>query len=253
MKKWKFSALIILFFCLPLSVPAQTKDAKKPLQLAIQEPSVEQRLKPVSQRVVYIPPAPKKRAPSRRHPPGGTRTVDTFLSKQSIQLYVLSPVHIAHTVKAQPTLYWHISHGTDLEAVFTLTETGKDAVEPLIEKTLPMPVTAGFHTVRLADFGKDLEFGSIYEWSISLVKDSQFSAGDIVEKGWIKRVPGNTLSENNRSPDDCVVRAKTYAERGIWYESLESIMEAKAGSVCRNLSAKTRSDLLEQAGLTSLK
>jgi hypothetical protein len=155
----------------------------------------------------------------------------------------LAPDHVAETVSAQPSLFWHIDGlpRGDSELIFTLLD--EDALDPVAEARLARPTGAGIQRVRLADLGVSLRPDREYEWSISLVVDSGPRSHDAVTTGYIRRV-AEPLELAARAPD-----VSSYAELGLWYDALESVSDSIDARPLDSSLREQRSALLRQAGL----
>jgi Domain of Unknown Function (DUF928) len=189
---------------------------------------------------VYRPPV--RGAPGGRVG-GGTRgyTRDTFV------LSVLAPDHMGLTVSEQPSLYWAISNATTLPVELAVMDPRK--TEPVLEKRLPSPVTAGVHRIRLADYGVRLDPGVAYRWSVTVVPDANRRSRDILAGATIERVETEAelrekvgRSEKDRLPF-------LYAESGLWYDALAAISELIETAPQDSALQKQRDALLSQAGL----
>jgi hypothetical protein len=189
---------------------------------------------------VYRPPV--RGAPGGRVG-GGTRgyTRDTFV------LSVLAPDHMGLTVSEQPALYWAISNATALPVELAVMDPRK--TEPIVEKRLPSPVTAGVHRIRLADYGVRLEPGVAYRWSVTVVPDANRRSRDILAGATIERVETQAdLGEKlGKSAKDRL--PFLYAESGLWYDALAAIAELIETAPQDPALQKQRDALLSQAGL----
>jgi hypothetical protein len=199
----------------------------------VQDPSAG-KLASVSapQPVVYKPP---RRGSPRARVGGGTRA-----RRALPQPLVLAPSP-ALTERASPSLFWHLDGdpGGSVQVEFTLIEL--DGIEPLVEKTLPQPSGAGIRRIRLSELGVELAPEREYEWFISLVPSPDNKSKDIVSGASIIRVAG-AIPSAPRSPQD-------YAERGLWYDALESLMDALDEQPGSQAIAAERDSLLRQGGL----
>ena len=187
------------------------------------------------QPVVYKPP---RRGSPRGRVAGGSRSAIAALPEP----LALAPDHVAETISASPSLFWHLD-GTPPETariVFTLIEAS--AVTPIVERQLPLPASAGIQRVRLADLGITLDRDVEYEWSISLQPAGDDHTNDVVSQKYLRRVDPGELG--GRPPS-----ARAFAEQGLWYDALEALSDAidlAPGDV--ELRAQ-RDSLLRQAGL----
>ena len=93
----------------------------------------------------------------------------------------------------------------------------------------------------VAELGVELAPEREYEWFISLVPSPDNKSKDIVSGASIIRVAG-AIPSAPRSPQD-------YAERGLWYDALESLMDALDEQPGSQAIAAERDSLLRQGGL----
>jgi hypothetical protein len=162
--------------------------------------------------VIYVPP---RRGAPRARVGGGLRGAPAL----PVPL-ALAPDHLAQTISARPSLFWHIDgvppRGTQL--VFTLIdETG---IDPLAEVELPRPAGPGIQRIDLARLGIRIETGVEYQWSVALIADPGRRADDMVSFGYLRRVAApRDLARKSTS-------ASSYAARGFWYDALASISDA---------------------------
>ena len=156
----------------------------------------------------------------------------------------LAPDHVALTTRPAPSLFWHLdgiaSDTTGFALVLTLIDA--DGIEPLLETPLDPPGEAGIQRVRLSEHQVVLEPNREYEWSVSLIVDSQRRAQDMVTTGHIMRVDEPRLGGEESS-------AARYAELGLWYDALESLSDAIEAAPQDERLRAARSSLLRQAGL----
>jgi Domain of Unknown Function (DUF928) len=193
--------------------------------------------------VVYKP--PKRGAPGGRVG-GGTRGIQ----REVFVLSVLAPDHSGLTISEQPSLYWFISGPTSLPVELTVMDP--EGVQPILETRLPAPVKAGVHRVRLADHNIRLKPGAAYQWSVTVIPDSDRRSKDILAGGTIERVdvPGDLktkLTTANKSELFSV-----YAEAGLWYDAVAAISEMIEAAPQDQALRKQRDALLTQVGLTGI-
>ena len=189
---------------------------------------------------VYQPPV--RGAPGGRVG-GGTRgyTRDTFV------LSVLAPDHMGLTVSEQPSLYWFISGATTLPVELALMDPRK--TEPLLEKRLPSPITAGVHRIRLADYGVRLQPGVAYRWSVTVVPDTNRRSRDILAGATIELVDTQADLREKLAKSAKEGLPFLYAESGLWYDALATVSELIEGAPQEPAFRKQWGALLSQAGL----
>ena len=198
----------------------------------------------------YSPPEGRPGAPSAGARVGGaTRAGGPGLPA----LVALVPEHVGLTASSQPVLFFYLSGPTDTRVDFTLSDP--DAVSPVVEVTLPGPLDAGIHAVRLADHDVELRPDATYSWFVGLVPDSASRASDVIAGGLVelRRAPEALAVEVSGSRDG---GARAYAEGGYWYDALGAVFEesdeAGAGAGAPGAGAgvhQKRAALLGQVGL----
>ena len=209
--------------------------------------------------IVYNPPsditewknANRSRGVSRgvsRGPSRGIRGACQSISKD-FSLRVLVP-GIGNTISEQPTLYWSISQALSAQFELTLKPImppgSFEFPEPLIDKTLHLSVNKGIQALSLVQHNAKLDINTQYEWSISLVCDSENPSINIFDSGIIKRVePSNTLNERIKGANERQL-PYIYAENGVWYDALDTLSRLIQKD---NSLSTVRASLLKQGGL----
>jgi hypothetical protein len=155
---------------------------------------------------------------------------------------VLAPAHVGRTSHASPTLYWFLPEPTSLSVEVTVVDPA-DA-EPLLERTLPGPVAAGVHALRLAELGVRLAAGVEYPWFVTLVVDAARRSNDVVSGGSIRYEPAAAVPG---TPPERLAHA--YAEAGLWYDAFDQLSTWLAAEPGAALLHAHRAALLEQVGL----
>ncbi|MBZ0106714.1 MAG: DUF928 domain-containing protein [Sulfuricella denitrificans] len=189
---------------------------------------------------VYKPPL--RGAPASRVS-GGSRGI----GDETPRLAVLVPDHTGLTTQEQPTLYWYITQPvpTRLE----ITVINEQSIQPLLEKKLDTPASAGIQKLSLKDFGLSLKQGIEYRWFVGLVKDPQQRSSDIIASGTIQLTPPTQNLKDKLARAERKHIPFVYAEEGYWYDALDAISGLiTAHPDDRELHAQ-RAALLEQAGL----
>jgi len=190
-----------------------------------------------AQRTVYVPPS---RGSVRTRTGGGTRGAAALPA-----LSVLAPDHVALTAQPQPNLTWFVAEATATRIDFTLTE--EDSVTPVAEITLPGPLEAGVHTVRVSDLGVRLALGRTYAWSVALVPDPHRRDADVVSIAAIERT--DAPPDLERALASGAVAYDALARAGIWYDALADLTARIEADPTDSGLRVVRADLLEQVGL----
>jgi hypothetical protein len=192
---------------------------------------------------VYKPPL--RGAPGGRVG-GGTRGIRDEL----FTLFLLAPDHVGLTGQEQPTLYWYLSKLTRYPIEVTIIED--QAIYPLFEKRISLPVQPGIQQVRLADYDVHLLPNIEYWWFVSVVPDPDHRSRDILAGGLIERIE---ISESLRAKLAQAEKGETpqiYAEAGIWYDALMTISDLIDATPNDTVLRKQRAALLEEVGLSEI-
>ena len=186
------------------------------------------------------------RPPSRGAPQtrvgGGTRG-----DARGLNVAVIAPDHTGLASTNQPDLYWFVSRPVSAPVEFVLMEI--DAIDPLIEKQLPPPSTAGIQRISLADLAATLQPGKEYQWSVSMVKDANSRSQDSMAAGKIKVQP---LTEAARKTLDAATPETAYlryAEAGYWYDAISRLRARLALQPKNQDLVSSQAAFLEQVGL----
>ena len=167
------------------------------------------------------------------------------------ELQLLAPNnHIPTTISAHPTLFWYVSD-TTLPIHLTLVEPG--VVKPVIERRflLNRPGVVG---VTLPSNVPGLAVGKQYRWTVAIVCDEERPSANTYAYGWIKRVAPTpelkskleTVSTKGQE------RSLVYAQSGIWYDALSSIIMVYKANPQGEVGLWYFSRLLAQAEIPAL-
>ena len=141
-------------------------------------------------------------------------------------LIALVPDHIAFTMKHDTSLCWYLSRQTSRPVTFTVADSQR--ILPIVETSLPPPIQAGIHCVRLQDYGVTLEEQEQYRWFVTLALDQDRPSGDVVAGGMIERIPYDEacMLDMPCSGSSCEREAVyRYAASGLWYDALTCLLE----------------------------
>jgi len=199
---------------------------------------------PASRLPVFVPPnrgAPKSRV-------GGATRGKQRAGTPS--LAALVPEDGGLTVEAQPVLYWYLSESTTGRVDVTIVDEA--SVTPLLEATIPGPLTSGVHPIRLADHGVSLAQGVDYQWFVALVPDAGKRSDDVIAGGGIERIAVPAPLRDKLAAASGPARSSVLAEAGIWYDALDATSRAIDASPHDGEARDSRAALLEQVGLTEV-
>ena len=173
--------------------------------------------------IIYRP--PRRGAPVRRVG-AGTRTTSENATTTTVS--VLAPEAVGMTIRAQPTLYWFASSVAEHRVIVTIVD--ETSIDPLLEVVLPAPTSPGIQALDLAELGIRLHPGRYYEWEVALVDVSGDRSRDIFARGAIERVEMSDDLEARLADRAPMEKARVLAEAGIWYDAMDELSRAIAGS-----------------------
>jgi hypothetical protein len=241
----KRATTVIAILCGTLAgaVPAQTADEEK--SAAPGGDVVVAAAPPDSTRLpVFVP--PRRGAPKVRVG-GATRGAG---SPGAPSLLALVPEDGGLTVEEQPVLYWYLSQPTSSRIDLTILDEA--SVAPLLETTIPGPLTPGVHAIRLADHQISLAPGIDYVWFVSLVPDAERRSNDVIAGGGIERVAAPEPLRAKLAGAGEAGPGFVLAEAGIWYDALDALSRAVEASPRDPAARGSRAALLEQVGLVEV-
>ena len=160
---------------------------------------------------------PMRGAPSSRVG-GGSRG----LGDDSPVVVVIAPDHTGLTLQEQPTLYWYVSKKVPIHVELTVIDDVSE--KPLLEKNLDTPVGSGIQSLSLKDYGIRLKAGVEYRWYAALVADPKQRSKDILASGTIKRIIPSAATRDKLSRAQGIAAVAIYADEGIWYDLISSLM-----------------------------
>ncbi len=150
------------------------------------------------------------------------------------------PPHFSLTVRERPSFYVYIRKLAELKQLigdnpphFILYD--RQSSTSLYEANFSLPAESGIVQIDLPA-NVTLEVGKPYAWAIEVVT-SFGEIDDIV--GWIERIETpSTLSQQLTATTNSIDRARLYANAGIWYDALDTLVQARQNSDSRELQAQ---------------
>jgi len=166
--------------------------------------------------------------PKRQGPPvsagGSTRGSSCLTEKKSIT--PLIPTNkLGLTISQRPTLFWYIPPSSAKTANLALVTYPEQKL--LYEATFTLPNQPGIIGYTLPTTSPALEIGKTYRWYLTLVCDSpDFSQNPRVD-GWVERIQPESSLSRAIAKADARKLPSIYAEAGIWYEALASLVQLR--------------------------
>lgn len=167
---------------------------------------------------------------------------------QPVALQLLIPSnHTARTTLSHPTFAWQLSALPPLPLQFALTEEG--ASKPILVQELAVK-HAGVMQFTLPSKAKGLEVGKEYRWTVSLICNAERPSENAYARGWVERITTDTtVLQQLAATKSTYQKAVTYAQAGIWYDSLAMLLNIPPHSADLVPSAEFLQTLLRQVGI----
>jgi hypothetical protein len=149
------------------------------------------------------------------------------------------------TWSARPTFWVYVPKTSARQVVLSI----KQGNQFHSQRFLPITGESGIIGIRAAD-ATPLDVGKSYQWAIVLVCGDRPNPNDPVVTGWVRREqPMESLSSQSLSSQTALQQAARYSERGVWYDALTTLAEAKRSQPNNPEFAKTWTDFLSQSAV----
>lgn len=207
----------------------------------------------------YIPPKLPARGGLQRSQGAGSRGTEGDVL---VTLLTPSPQQaIGQTISGHPTFYWNVSFPPDpkkpqvkptfpVTLDFTLVRRG--VPQPLVYQRIQVN-QLGVVKLEMPKNLPQLELGTEYRWTVSIVKDPIRRSMNPTFQSFITRVPLTPeLNQKLKATTSDRDRAAIYAEAGLWYDALNAI---GASYLSKPNDPAIRADffsLLDQVGLPKI-
>jgi hypothetical protein len=133
--------------------------------------------------------------------------------------------------------------------------TNADSIEPVLEVKLPSSIVSAkeeiCHCVNLKDYGIQLEPDIQYRWFISVDRNSDSYASDMVAGGMIERCTfDDCLLLGHELPLDCAKESvMAFARTGLWYDSISCLCDLIKSNPTDESLRQYFHSLMRQGGL----
>lgn len=166
--------------------------------------------------------------PKRPGPPvsagGSTRGSSCITGKKS--LTPLLPTNkLGLTTSQRPTLFWYTPPTSAKTANLALVSHSDQKL--VYETTLTLPNQPGIVSYTLPASSPVLVTGKTYRWYLTLVCDSQDFSNNPRVDGWVERIQPESSLSRAVTKADASKLPSIYAEAGIWYEALASLVQLR--------------------------
>jgi hypothetical protein len=153
------------------------------------------------------------------------------------------------TVSARPTIFVYVPPTDARQVFFSLQDQYRNHH---YQTVVEISGRGGIVSVTLPEDAPELEIGKDYVWFFAPIQPGEPLGPDTYKvTGWVKRVESPS-SENARVSANPMQQATTYAESGIWYDTLSVLAAAKQAQPEEATWVEEWHDLLEQVGLEAI-
>ncbi len=185
--------------------------------------------------------------------PGQSAAPDTSVGGgvrgKQIPLTALVPdTKYGRTVSARPTIFAYLPYIGAQEVFFSIQdEDGNSHYHTILQ----VPPTGAVISVTLPKSAPELELGKNYLWYFAPIEPGGILRPDnYAVTAWVTRVEADINRQDLASSP--VKLATEYAKAGIWYNTLEVLVEAQHSDPKNTTFASEWNDLLEQIGLAEI-
>lgn len=182
-------------------------------------------------RVEFVPPSDEKK-PEERTAGGGSRqdgqclqdTTSAALanspSSQSSLMLLVPPNNFGLTRAERPKLWIDLPETPARQVVLSIRESGTTHHSKTF---IPITGESGMIALQPEPDSPPLEVGKTYQWSVVLVCGEKPSPNDPAFETWVRRVD----SSEPINQGSALEQAAWYGKQGIWYDALNSLIEAR--------------------------
>lgn len=132
------------------------------------------------------------------------------------------------TIRERPTFWIYLPKTSAQQAFLSIKEEG---IEHHWQQSFNLTGKAGIMGITLSDEAPVLEIGKNYQWAIILVCGNRPNPNDPVVAAWIKRVDKSQVIDSELPAKTMLEQAAWYAQKGIWYDSLDLLITEKKSSL----------------------
>ena len=147
------------------------------------------------------------------------------------------------TVDTHPTFFVYIPPTSAPQAYFIIKDTTTDL--EVYQTMFPLTQTSGILGIPLPDSVPPLEVGKTYRWFVGLLCQPSQTDLPWVE-GSIERIEPDGELKVNASLEE---QALSYGASGIWYDTIERVIQLRQQQPNNELLGRTWSELLDSVGL----
>ncbi|MEB3337918.1 MAG: DUF928 domain-containing protein, partial [Leptolyngbyaceae bacterium] len=188
---------------------------------------------------------PKRAAPVAGVVGGATRN---FCVAGNLPLATLTPPNrLGLTTGSRPTFYLHVPQTSAKSAELVIKDINNQDV---YRTSFPLDRnTSGIMSVQLPESAPPLEVNQYYRWYFSLVCRPSDRLEDVFVSAWVQRIEPDRGLAQALQQTNVRQRASLYAENGVWYDALSSLVQLRRLNPNDPKVTTEWSEFLESVGL----
>ncbi|MBD2294706.1 DUF928 domain-containing protein [Anabaena sphaerica FACHB-251] len=231
------------------SVLAQSHPTKRTWQISQQfKPPIDNQPNPatIGAGTRFKPPIDDDPNP----PTVGAATRGPSCLKKQVMTPLLPANQSGLTLNKHPTFFWHIPPAPVKNAEFLIITDGEEKV--IYKTTLTLPDQPGIVSFTLPKTITGLEANKTYRWYVTLICDPEDSSNNPYVEGLVKRIPAKLALSESLAKDNLLEMATIYAQEGIWYEALASLVKLRCNQPNDSIVKLHWRQLLDSVGLNDI-
>jgi len=173
---------------------------------------------------------------------------ETVVNDTPVLTALVPPTKHGRTVSPRPTIYVYLPPIGAQQVFFSIQDEAGNSHYYTILNVSPQ---GGVIAITLPPDTPELEIDKNYLWYFAPIEPGGILQPDnYAVTGWVKRVE-NTVNKQEFA-DSPVKLATKYAEAGIWYDTLQVLVEAQQSEPTNETYSTEWHDLLEQVDLEAI-
>lgn len=145
------------------------------------------------------------------------------------------------TWSARPTFWVYVPKTSARQIVLSIKQNNQFYSQRFISIT----GAPGIIGIQTAEDSPPLEVGRTYQWAIVLVCGDRPSPNDPVVSAWVRREQSTTQLRSQSA----LQQAADYGKRGIWYDAITALAEAKRSQPNNSALNQTWTNFLMQSSV----
>ena len=166
-------------------------------------------------------------------------------STQSSLMSIVPTTNFGLTIAERPILWIYLPETSARQVVLSIREEGGTHHSQTL-----VPITGAYGVISLQPNpdSPPLEVGKTYQWSVVLVCGEKPTPNDPGIASWVRRVALSEPSDQGAALE----QAAWYGERGIWYDALGSLAEARRSQSNNQALTSVWTEFLNSEGLEAI-